>query len=60
MEPMTMAEKLQTVRERYWLLSAPLLMLIGVGLGSSALLFWVAIALLLGLTLNKVAPLFKP
>ena len=51
-----MAEKLELLRDRYWLAIGPLLLLIGIGLASSSLLFWVAISLFAVLTVNKLAP----
>jgi len=51
-----MAEKLQLLRDRYYLVAGPLLLLVGVGAGTSSLLFWVAAVLLVALTANKLVP----
>jgi len=56
MERLSLAEKLELLRDRYWLAIGPLLLLIGIGLASSSLLFWVAISLFAVLTVNKLAP----
>jgi len=56
MARLSLAEKLELLRDRYWLAIGPLLLLIGIGLASSSLLFWVAISLFAVLTVNKLAP----
>lgn len=49
-----MGEKLQLLRERYWLSVGPLVLLFGIGMGRSRMLALTA-ALLLGLlTVNKL------
>jgi hypothetical protein len=52
----TLAERLQLLRDRYYVFVGPLLLLLGVGLGSSAILVWTAGALLVLLTLNVLLP----
>ena len=54
-----MAEKLQLLRDRYYLTAGPLLLLLGIGAGTSRLLFWVAAILLIVLSANKLAPHFR-
>lgn len=52
----TFGDRLQLLRRRYYLLFAPLMLLLGVGLGSSAILAWAAGVLLVLLTLNLLIP----
>ena len=52
----TLAERLQLLRDRYYMLVGPLVLLFGVGSRSSALLAWTAGVLLLLLTLNVLHP----
>ena len=52
----TLSERLQLLRDRYYILFAPLVLLLGIGLGSSAILAWTAGVLLVLLTLNLLVP----
>lgn len=52
----TFSERLQILRDRYYILAGPLLLLLGVGLGGTAILAWVAGVLLALLTLNVLLP----
>lgn len=52
----TVAERLQLLRGRYFVLAAPIALLFAVGLASSALLAWVSGLLLALLTLNLLLP----
>jgi len=55
---MTMRQKRQFLKDRYYLMAGPLLLLLGVSLGSSepssTVLAWVAGGLLAGLTVNRL------
>lgn len=53
----TFTERLQLLRDRYYILAGLLVLLLGIGLGGSALLAWVAGVLLVLLTLNLLLPL---
>ena len=52
----TLSERLQLLRDRYYILFAPLVLLLGIGLASSAILAWTAGVLLVLLTLNLLVP----
>ena len=52
----TLRERLQLLRDRYYVLLPPLVLLLGIGLGSSAILAWTAGVLLVLLTVNLVIP----
>jgi hypothetical protein len=56
--PLTAQQKRQFFKDRYPVMVAPLLLLLGVSLGSSApastVLAWVAGAALVGLTINRL------
>jgi hypothetical protein len=50
-----MSRNLQALRDRYYLTVGPLILLLGLGLASSAVLAWTAGIVLALLTLNKIA-----
>ena len=52
----TLPERLQVLRERYYLFVGPMLIMLAVGLRTSPLLVWVAGSLLGLLTANKFYP----
>ena len=53
---MTLKERLQLLRDRYHLFLGPLILLLGVGIGSSPLLAWPAGVILCVMTINKLVP----
>jgi len=55
-EATTLKERLQLLRDRYPLFLGPLVLLLGVGIGSSPLLAWTAGVILLAITINKLVP----
>lgn len=55
MDDTTLHDRLQQLSDRYYLTVSPLLLLLGVGVGSSPLLAWTASLLLLAATINKAA-----
>jgi hypothetical protein len=59
MEPLTVSERLQVLRDRYYLTLGPLVLLIAVGHATSPALFWVATTMFIALTINKVVPLLR-
>ena len=54
MKPMTMHEKLQLLRDRYFLMVAPLVLVLGIAWSRAPALAWTAGILLAALTINKV------
>ena len=52
----TLPERLHILRDRYYIMAGPLVLLLGIGLGGSALLAWVAGVLLALLTVNVLLP----
>ena len=60
MKPMTMQEKLQLLRDRYFLLAPCLALVLGVSLSKSPVLAWTAGGLLAALSINQLIGLVKP
>ena len=56
MERDTLAERLQLLRDRYYIIVGPLLLLLGIGLGGSPVLAWTAGILLVLMTVNVLVP----
>ena len=52
----TFSERLHILRDRYYIMVGPLVLLLGIGLSGSALLAWVAGVLLALLTINVLLP----
>lgn len=52
----TLPERLQLLRDRYYIIAGPLVLLLGIGLGGSPVLAWVAGVLLALLTINLLLP----
>lgn len=59
MEPLTLSERLQALRDRYYISIGPLFLLIAVGHSTSSALFWVPAAMFIALTVNKAVPLLR-
>ncbi len=56
LEKNRLAERLQLLRDRYYLMAGPLLMLVGIGLASAPILAWTSGPLLVLLTVNMLVP----
>ena len=55
----SLSERLQQLRDRYFLLAPPLVLLLGIGLSGSRLLGWTAGILLILLTINWLIPFLR-
>ncbi|NEX93643.1 hypothetical protein [Caulobacter sp. 17J65-9] len=53
MRPITLSDKLQMIRDRYYLLVGPLVLLLAFGLGNSPVLAWTAGLILAAATVLK-------
>jgi hypothetical protein len=54
-----LTERLQLLRDRYYVLAGPLLLLLGIGFASAPFLAWAAGILLLLLTVNVLIPFVR-
>ncbi len=59
MKPTTFAARLQLLRDRYYLLIGPLLLLVGLSSGKSPMLFWTALVIAVILSANAAWPLLS-
>jgi len=59
MEATILKERLQLLRDRYPLFLGPLILLLGVGIGSSPLLAWMAGVILCAMTINRLVPVLN-
>jgi hypothetical protein len=59
MDEHSFAGRLQILRDRYYIMVGPLVLLFGIGVGSSPVLAWTAGILLVLMTINVLVPYIR-